>query len=270
MAASNSWRTLKEGADGLVLAIDYPFTGRPEAGFPELAPQLDTDCALWESVPPGMGSETGMTADGYLDRWHADVRTGGLPVRAVFGFCAGSVYAGALADRIAAEQGEAPRVILFDPESPNAVTVYWQFHKVIEGLGVVLRPEEVAEAQQVGQRISDGATDLGRLRDQLLGVFGEWAGVAFDRAGLDEVRRAEFTATVTAFMTYLVAAAGIDTRDGWPGATAISSTTPTNGLNLLPEAERPAKVAREIRFDLAHADLLRSAEVAKTAADLLR
>ncbi|KOV61144.1 hypothetical protein ADK64_28530 [Streptomyces sp. MMG1121] len=255
--------------DGVVLAVDYPFTGRPEAGFSELAGQLDLPYALLETVPPGNGTEAGMTAGDYLEWWLTDVRAAGRPVRAVLGFCAGSVYAAALADRIAAEQKVAPKVVLFDPESPNAITVYWQFHKVIDGLGVVLRPEEVTAAQQAGQRISEEVTDLTLLGERLLDVYREAAETAFDRAGLDAVRREEFTATVTAFMSYLVAAAGIDARDGWRTATAISSGTATNGLNLVAAEERPGMVAEEIRFDLEHADLLRTAEVAKAVTALI-
>ncbi|MFI0742240.1 hypothetical protein ACH4PU_29840 [Streptomyces sp. NPDC021100] len=268
MTTTDAWRTLKNGTDGVVLAVDYPFTGRPEAGFSDLAPLLDTEYALWESVPPGDGA--GGAARDYLDHWYTAAAADGRPVRAVMGFCAGSVYAAALAERLAAERGEAPRIVLFDPEFPDAITVYWQFHKVIDGLAVVLRPDEVTAAQQAGRRVSEKTDDLRLLRERLLEVFREAAATAFDRAGLDAVRREEFTATVTAFMSYLVAAAGIDARDGWPAATAISSATPTNGLNLLPEERRAGRVAREIRFDLAHADLLRTAEVGKTVADLIR
>ena len=263
-----SWRPLCEGErNGVVLAVDYPFTGRPEAGFTELVGRLAPDRAVWECVPP---QETGLTAEDYLDRWLADVRASGHPVHAVLGFCAGSVYATALADRIAAERGgDGPRLVLFDPEAPNAITVYWQFHKVIDGLGVVLTPEEVGQAQAEGQRISQETEDLGLLGERLLKIFRHAADVAFDRAGLDAVRREDFSVTVTAFMAYLIAAAGIDATAGWRRATAISSRTATNGLNLVPEQQRPGMVAREVRFDIEHADLLRDDAVVRVVAELL-
>jgi hypothetical protein len=271
MTTTAAWTPLADIGDSaaaVVLAVDYPFTGRPEAGFADLVAKLPRAHPVWETVPPVRGAEAGMTGADYVDRWYAEV--GARPVRAVLGFCAGSVYAAALADRIAAGgAGERPALLLFDPESPNAITVYWQFHKVIDGLGAVLTPEEVAEAQRAGQRVSEGTTDLRELGQRLLEVFREAAVVAFDRARLDAVRRADFVDTVTAFMSYLVAAATIDVSAGFAGATAISSRTETNGLNLLPPAERTGVVAREIRFDIEHADLLRDPDVVRAVAENL-
>ena len=50
---------------------------------------------------------------------------------------------------------------------------------------------------------------------------------------------------------------------------AISSNTPTNGLNLVPEEQRGGLAAKEIRFDIAHSELLRRPEVATAVAELL-
>jgi hypothetical protein len=266
-----AWTPLTDTGDSaaaVVLAVDYPFTGRPEAGFADLAAKLPRPLPVWETVPPGGGAETGMTGADYVDRWYAGI--GDRPVAAVLGFCAGSVYAAALADRIAGgEPGRRPTLLLFDPESPNAITVYWQFHKVVDGLGVVLTPDEVAGAQRAGRQVSERTTDLPELGRRLLELFGEVAVVAFDRARLDTVRRADFVDTVTAFMSYLVAAATIDVSAGWRGATAISSRTPTNGLNLVPPGERAGLVDREIRFDIEHADLLRDPDVVRAVAEHL-
>jgi hypothetical protein len=270
MVVANSWRALSEGpADGVVLAVDYPFSGRPEAGFSDLAAKLDPPYSLWETVPPLKGAEAGMTGTDYLRWWLDGIIAPGQRVLAVLGFCAGSVYASTLAQRIEADQGIAPKVVLFDPEAPNAITVYWQFHKVIDGLGVILTPEEVAGAQRAGHQVSQETPDLTRLRERLFEIFEEAGETAFSRAGLDAVRREDFTSTVGSFLSYLVAAAGIDARPGWSTATAISSTTATNGLNLLTPEERGGVVAKEIRFDIEHADLLRDADVVRTVSELL-
>lgn len=267
------WTPLNDidgGAGGLVLAVDYPFTGRPEAGFADLVGKLPRDYPVWETVPPAGGVEQGMTGADYVDRWYADVRASGGPVHAVLGFCAGSVYALALADRVAKDNGgDRPALLLFDPETPNAVTMYWQFHKVVDGLGAVLSPGEVAEAQREGQLISQEIADLNELGARLLEVFRRAGTVAFDRARLDAVRRANFVDTVTAFMSYLVAATTIDVSGGWTGATAFSSRTATNGLNLVPAEDRAGLVDQEIRFDIEHADLLRDPEVVRTVAEQL-
>jgi hypothetical protein len=271
MTTTAAWTPLNDAGDSaaaVVLAVDYPFTGRPEAGFADLVGKLPGDYPVWETAPPVKGAETGLTGADYVDRWYAGV--GDRPVRAVLGFCAGSVYAAALADRIAGDDPAArPTLLLFGPEAPNAITVYWQFHKIIDGLGVVLTPDEVAEAQREGQRISEQTTALPELGERLLEVFRRVAAVAFDRARLDAVRRADFVDTVNAFMSYLVAAATIDVSAGWTGATAISSRTETNGLNLVPPRERAGLVAREIRFDIEHADLLRDPDVVRAVAEQL-
>jgi hypothetical protein len=273
MVETTAWKALNEGgtdASGVVLAVDFPFTGRPEAGFGDLVSKLDGGRSLWESVPPVNGAETGLTGAGYVDRWLAGVWANGWAVHAVLGYCAGSVYASSLADGLAADNpGGRPKLVLFDPETPDATTVYWQFHKVIDGLGAVLRPGEVTEAQQEGQRISQETGDLALLGERLLSVFHRAGVVAFDRVGLDAARREEFTATVSAFMSYLVAAVTIDVGAGWSFATAISSRTSMNGLNLVPPEDRPGMVAREIRFDIEHADLLRDPDVVRACTELL-
>jgi hypothetical protein len=271
MTTTAAWTPLTDIGDSaaaVVLAVDYPFTGRPEAGFTDLVAKLPRTLPVWETVPPVRGAETGMTGADYVDRWYGEV--GDRPVRAVLGFCAGSVYATALADRLSGGgAGKRPTLLLFDPEAPNAITVYWQFHKVIDGLGVVLTPDEVTEAQRAGQRVSEQTTDLPELGRRLLEVFRGVATVAFDRARLDAVRRADFVDTVTAFMSYLVAAATIDVSAGFRGATAISSRTRTNGLNLVPPEERAGLVDRELRFDIEHADLLRDPDVVRAVAEHL-
>jgi hypothetical protein len=265
--AEQVWRPLNSSArDGIVLAVDYPFTGRPEAGFGELVATLAPDHEVWESVPPTGGAETGMTGGDYVRWWLSGLD--GRPVHAVLGFCAGSVYAAAIADRLATT-GTRPEVVLFDPEAPSRITVYWQFHKVLDGLSVALEPDEVAEHQQRGRELAERTEDLAVLRDALLAVFLEAGAIAFARAGLDDVRRDEFAATVSAFMTYLVAAASLDPAEAWRQATAISSRTTTNGLNLVDPAAREGMVAQDIRFDVEHADLLRDPGVARTVAGLL-
>src|SRR5688572_23564082 len=59
----------------LAIASDfYATTGRTVGAFTDLVPRLEADLAVWETLTPPAGTEIGMTAGDYLDRWLADVR----------------------------------------------------------------------------------------------------------------------------------------------------------------------------------------------------
>jgi hypothetical protein len=119
-----------------------------------------------------------MTGSDYVERWAGDAVLGGTGVRAILGNCAGSAYVPALAERIAARQGERPKEIIFDPESPTPLTLYWQFHGLIDESQALLKPAEVSTAQQAGQRAMNAIPDMGRLAAELVGLFRETGGLA--------------------------------------------------------------------------------------------
>lgn len=270
MGKHESWRVLTEGDEGdLVLAVDYSVSGRPEAGFSELLPRLGTGYAVWETLPPPFGKEPSMSGGDYVEHWLGEVRASGRKVKGVLGYCVGSTYAAGLAAGIREWQSELPATVLFDPESPNEITLCWQFSKAMGNLSALLSPEEVTEAQEAGHEAQQRLGDLQELRDELIEIFRRVGGGAFARIGLDAAGREEFTATFASFMHYLSSAADIDAAAIWRESAAIGSVTPTNGLNLVPPADRASFVGKEFRFDLEHADLLRNDDVAKTVAELL-
>ncbi|MCP2170200.1 hypothetical protein [Goodfellowiella coeruleoviolacea] len=270
MAELNSWRVLTESdREEVVLAVDYAATGRPEAAFTDLAAHLDGGYEIWETVQPPLGGETGMTGADYVARWADEVRGTGRPVRAVFGFCAGGVFAGALADRVAAWQPSAPRLVLFDPEAPTEATLYYQFHKVVDSLSTLLDPEQAAAAQQAGQHAWQSGQGVAEVGAELVGIFERVGRDAFARAGLDAEYGEEWVATYRSFVSYLVAASHLGRTPAWATATAVSSATPTSGLNAVDPAARAGAVAEEVRFAVTHADLLGHPEVARTVAGLL-
>ncbi|TDC67109.1 hypothetical protein E1258_01000 [Micromonospora sp. KC207] len=272
MAPLRNWNVLAPGegpAPEVVLAVDFFATGRPEAGFTDLAPRLTSGHAIWETVPPPVGTEADMSGTDYARWWLADVEEHRPVVRACFGYCAGSNYAVTLAERIAQWQ-ERPRVVLFDPEAVTPLGMYGQFHKVIGNMSTVLSAEEIATAQKLGWEAQRRQSDLRLLGQELKGVFRSEAGPAFDRLGIDDTRKDEFAATFGSFLAFLAAAVQIEPAPVWTAATAISSASPNNGLNLVAEADRAGLVADEVRFDLVHADLLRDTGVAKAVDELLR
>jgi hypothetical protein len=268
MPKLRTWRDFSEGNTGeVVLAIDFDATGRPEARFADLAERLGAGFTIWETLPAAVAASDG---EGYVKQWADEVQATGRPVRAVLGFCAGAAFAPFLADRIAEGQHRPP-LLLFDPEIVTPLSLYWQYAKVIEIAATTLTPAEVAQAQDAGRAAQQRTPDLNELAALLLGHFETYAKVAFDRMGLSSEHAGELMVTFAAFVNYLTAAGGLDPVPEWRTATVLSSTSPTSGLNGL-RAIDPSTgdvAAEEIRFDLAHADLLRDDDVVRTVRNLL-
>ena len=197
----------------------------------------------------------------------------GPPVRAVLGYCVGAVYAAALADELAATQPEAPRVVLFDPEPTSMETIRYQFGNVFRMLSSILTEEDVAETQgEVERLIQVEGITVAAYASQLYSTFRRVGERAFDRAGLDQTYGTEMWALFSAFLSYLSYADDIDPRGRWRQSTALSSSGELNGLNRLRKTGEMGGgelVAREIRFDVGHGELLRSDGVRQTVAKLL-
>jgi hypothetical protein len=262
VSTRNSWRAIgdhKESSD-VILTVDFTVTGRPEAGFAELVGELDSPYAVWESMPPPIGDETGMTGDDYLDRWADDVRSAGIAVRAVFGYCASSVFALALADRISTWQ-ERPHVVLFDPTAATGETVlHYAFYRVVDALAAVLTPDEVRETRAAGLSAQRSYDHLEPLTKEFIRIYREVGGTVFERVGLEPDRAEELVDWFRSYMTYLVAASQVSTQPD-PGTVSVIRSAD------LPGALEVA--AREIRFDVDHAGLLTRPEVALAVRELL-
>ncbi|KJY41860.1 hypothetical protein VR41_10565 [Streptomyces sp. NRRL B-1568] len=279
MENNDAWQEIGGSGPGqLVLAVDFTATGRPDARFADLIGLAGTGHPVWETMPQAIATDVGPGGAAYLDHWFEAVRATGRPVGAVLGFCAGAVYAAALADRLTQWQESAPRLILFDPELANALGLYWQFHKSVQLFEGILGPEPVARADAAGHRAlqaaeADGTPDgLRALGTELVRLFREVSGPAFDELELDAESRAEFTESFTAFVAYVVAAGDFPSAEPWKKAVAFSSASPLSGLNKLrstdPNSAAEA-VARELRFDCDHMDLLRDERAAQALAGLL-
>lgn len=263
-------------SDELILASDFSATtGRTVGGFGDLVPQLTTGLSVWETAPPATGTDVGMTASDHMERWTADIRADGRPVHAILGYCVGSVFAAGIAEKIAAWQPAVPRIIVFDPEHPHAALLHRHYGDALNAMGKMLSAEEGERARSAGEEAlkheagadSGGLSGLATTLSDLVFEFGD---PAFALAGLDANRRAELLGTFRSFLFYLVCASQIDAGPMWKRATAITSRTSHNGLNVLSPESRSGVVAEEIRFDLPHADLLRDTVVARAVDELLR
>ncbi|OLF06611.1 hypothetical protein BLA60_30520 [Actinophytocola xinjiangensis] len=214
---------------------------------------------MWEALPPPAGAERGWSARDYLAGWLDGLPATGARISAVLGFCAGSVFAAAVADRVARWQADAPELVLFDPERPTAGALYAQYHRGAELFGSVLSPQEVADVLRRGQELLHANDDVQVFGPALSELYVSAGDTAFERVGLDPVRRAELSATFTSFVNWVVAADQLDPTPAWARATVVGSAT-RGGTDL---------GGRELRVDVEHVDLLRADAVAGVLSGLL-
>ena len=267
MPIPNAHNIIRGGTGGLLVAADFPATGRTVAGFSDLLGAHPGNHAVWETAPPAVGDETAMTGPDHVDRWLSDLS--GHRVDAVLGFCVGAVYAAAIAERVTVTQGAPVPVIVFDPERPDPDLLHRHYEGLVGGLTAVLRPDELTELRKAGEQARSDNDDMAKLAEVLRELAIQHGGPALRRTGLDERRTAELIDTFGAFLAYLVAAADLDPLPVWRTATALSSATGHSGLNALAEDTRARTVARELRFPVEHTDLLRDKRVVDAVRDLL-
>ncbi|MEO3801068.1 hypothetical protein [Nonomuraea sp. B1E8] len=271
MTLVTTWTTLKEsGSENLVLCVDFTETGRAEAGFPDLLAKMDYDGTFWHVSPPAVTPGSGVDGAAYVRSWMEPLKASGRKVHAVMGYCIGAVYAAELVDLLEKEQGEAPRLIVFDPEPTSLENIYFQFGKVFGILSSILNEEDVAETREAMDRPlqQEGVTVEGYAAE-LYAKFRDVGHRAFERAGLDPEYSEEMWGTFSAFLSFLTYADHLDPWKGWRRATAVSSNNPGNGLNRLRESGRGAVVAEELRFDKGHDVLLTDDEIARAVTKLL-
>jgi hypothetical protein len=258
--ASEGWKPLGEGSGvTVVAAVDFEATGRPEACFSDLAPLLDPRREVWTATQPAAGGDITVGAPDYVRHWADGLAASGRPVGAVLGFCAGGVFATALAEEIGRRQGGLPPTVILDPEPPTAATLVKQFEGAMRGLASVASEEELAPAREAVAR-AEADQDLRSLGRMLGKLYQEVSEPAFLRIGLKADFCADLVTGFESLMSYLVAAADVPLAEGWAASTAILSATPVH---------EPAGVAHSVRTQVAHADLLRSAEVARLVSEAL-
>jgi hypothetical protein len=254
------WERLSNGSGkGIVLALDFEAVGRPEACFSDIATILDPPREIWAAAQPPGGLDAPFTADAYLEYWSDGLRESGREVRAVLGFCAGAVFAAALAERIAQWQATTPVPLLLDPELPTRTTLLKQFDNAMRGLAAVAAESELSGMKEALGRL-DGAEDLSYLAAELSSLYQQASGPVFSRIGLNSELQADMAASFRSLMSYLVAASDVRAGEGWASGTAIVSAVPI---------WEPTGVARQIRTHVDHADLLRSPFVATLISELL-
>ncbi|NEC19972.1 hypothetical protein [Streptomyces parvus] len=267
-AAHSVLRAAEGGA--LVVAADFGTAGRPSATFTELVEGLRAPYEFWETMPPPHGEEAGMSAAQHIERWMRDIRESGRPVRAVIGFCSGSVYAAGLVDEIARLQ-KRPRLVLIDPDLAERHMVIGHYERFMTArLTPVLTGEEVEAAVRAGRDADAAAATPLELAAALGALCLRILPDACERGGAPEGRGRELAEIFASYLHWLAAGAELDARAVWREATAINSRTEGFGLDAFPEEERAGLVAEVIDFDIPHLELMRTPEVARTVDGLLQ
>jgi hypothetical protein len=269
---SDGWKTLVEGDGGIVLAVDFDGTGRPEARFADLAANLPGDgYSLWQSTQPDL-ADAGRGCDAFLSFWMRRLVDEGPDIRAILGYCAGAMYAAALADQLAALGVKVP-LVLFDPETVDADNLLFEFNQAIGFMAGVVPEPEIDSWKQMAAEVRARHTTMPPLCDELVSLVREVGAPALDRAGLSEALREELIGILCSFLRYVTAADEIDPWDQWSSATVFTSTTQRSGLNAIRAASPdgpPIEVRQEITVDVDNMRLLSDPAVARTVDELLR
>lgn len=263
---------LRKNDDGdLIIASDFGSAGRPSATFTDLVAGLATEHTIWETMPPPYGEEVGLTGRDYVDRWVRDVRDSGLRVRAVIGFCSGSVYAGTLIQRISSWQRRPrPRLILIDPDRAERHMVTAHYEQFMRArLAMIITPPEIEDAVRAGREADARSADPLELAASLGVLCRQMLTPALRNAGLGAVRGVELAEVFASYLYWLAAGSQLDARREWSTATALNSHTDGFGLDAFPAEERAGLVARVINFDVSHRELMRAPEVHRAVDALL-
>ncbi|MDH6112894.1 hypothetical protein P3T36_002611 [Kitasatospora sp. MAP12-15] len=256
-----AWRRISEGDQRrMVLAVDFDSTARPEAGFSRLAPLLPPGREIWLTTQPDAAEKELLHAESYL-QWWQQLPEGALgTVDTVMGYCVGGVFASALADRIAEQQGTRPALLLFDPEPVDSLSLYRDFRKAADAMSLLSEEERagyVAQALTVCQLAGE---DFGGAAPQIVKLYESAAGLVFDQLGLDEETADDLMGMFRSYVSYLYAARELSPEQGWASAVALTSAQSSPGAPLALRAQS---------FPLGTEELLNSQDVADAVHRLL-
>ncbi|MFD3794955.1 hypothetical protein [Streptomyces californicus] len=260
-----NWSRIRTGdASGVVLAVDFYGTGRQEATFRHLCDLLPDPAEVWHAVPPTPeGNWSAATGTSHLRPWTDGLDTvlAGRPVLALVGYCAGSVFASALADALTTREGRRPQVVLFNPGAPAVATLTRDFRSLIDGMDVLTDEERAGLlAEMTAIKRAHAPNALIPVAEQYAALYRKGCDLLCERLGVDASLGAELTAVLHSYLAYLTAALDVPPAPQWRTATSLTSR----------EHRGADFTDTEHCFDVARADLLNSPQVAAALAALLR
>ncbi|MEW2293074.1 hypothetical protein ABZ719_10260 [Streptomyces sp. NPDC006743] len=259
-----NWSRIRTGDAPVVLAVDFYGTGRQEATFRHLCDLLHDPVEVWHAVAPTPdGDWSAATGAEYLRWWTEGLDTvlAGQPARAVVGYCAGGVFASALADVLAERDGHRPQVVLFNPGAPGVATLTRDFRGLVAGMDVLTDEERAGLlAEMTAIRQAHAPDALVPVAEQYAALYRKGCDMLCERLGVDASLGAELAAILDSYLAYLTAALDVPPAPQWRTATSLTSR----------EHRGTGFTDTEHGFDVARADLLNSPQVADALAALLR
>lgn len=211
MTGVASWRRLRHGDGPVALMVDYG-EGRREAGFPELAENLDgTATLLATSFDPAgvqalaVAATTDPSALGAeITRW-TDALPSGTPPTVVLGYCAGVSLACLIADRLSG--GTPVPVVMLDPVVVTSEFLLRRYGEAAFGFVGLLPEDQIwadvhAAAAQIRSDPAATPTALVGCAGALSRRYRELVGTACEAAGLEDESADDLHAHLAAVLHY--------------------------------------------------------------------
>jgi hypothetical protein len=256
--ATRSWMQLSECPSGdSVIAVDFDGTVRREATFHEFAAMLP-GVELWHTLTPPDPPESALASE-YLDWWLDLQAQDGREIRAIFGYCAGSVFASALADRLEARLCARPPVVLFNPGLPDAATLHRDVRGVVDAMPGLTDEERAESRRRVESARIESDGDFSILSRCYVALYQDACERTFDRLGIAAELAAELAVLFRSYTTYLAAARQVVRGPRWSAGVSLAAR----------DHHHTGFTTREITFDLSRGEILRSPEVAAATQVLL-
>jgi hypothetical protein len=258
------------GADSgraVVLGADAPGI-RGRARFEQLSAGVGSRyCFLQTKLPPARVSHR-TRAEAHVGRWIDEIRKDQHPVIAVLGYCVGSVYAAAIAAGIARQQ-PMPKLILFDPQFASGKYLTPEFLREVDAIISLLAAQEAEHTVRLAAGIyRPTACDLASAAAEMAGIYWERGLLALEQARLGGAYSARFTGLFDSRASW-VPAQKIEPGSVWKSTTVILSSDYGRAAPVNGPGRDGGALGEQLRFDVAHDDLLRSDSVAHAVAKLL-
>jgi hypothetical protein len=250
LSLKQPWIALSDVGVGrpTVLAIDFDTTGRTTGTFRDLIRLLPGTVNCWLSQQPALNGLQPLNFRSYVAWWTEGLAALPGRVDAVLGYCAGALFASALAEEIFSRQASRPAVVLLDPEEPSTVALLEDLNRAIASM-TLLTPSEQAEFQAEARECTSGTLiQFEAACDAAFQVYRRASRTVLDRARIEPEVGEEL---MSVFRSYLP-----------QGASATA---------LLPGGHRydPALARTQIQAGIPKEELLRDAWVAHTVYRLI-
>ncbi|WP_330253414.1 hypothetical protein OG874_02040 [Nocardia sp. NBC_00565] len=238
----------------LVVAVDFDLTTRGEAGFRDLAALLPDSVTVWLTAQPPASVADTASGEAYTAWWWDRLAAAGAEIDAVLGYCAGGVFASALADEVARQEGRRPATVLFNPGRPTKDSVFRDIRTTLTALSSLSGAERDDLIGEASALLGEWPRDVPGILDRLLALYRDAAHAAFERVGIAPDVGAELIDVFASYTAYLRAASTMAARPQWSSATALISVE---------DDGEPDFTVHRVPTTIGRRDLLRTPEVAR-------